>query len=109
MRRKKVNWQVCTKIERNMTIEFIKDAIDKSSGYIFNHSMFSDLDLSICIEIEERDVHDLLLEFSKLLEVNTKNMDQINSNSSKDMFVYLQISFLKGKGDLINKIPDVPG
>ena len=106
---KKLNWEIFSGKDRNIAIEEVKSVIDSSSGYIMNFNMFSDLALSLSIEIEESGIIALHSELSQLFNLTELDHTQINPNSKKEWMIFINISFSSGKGDLTNDIPDVPG
>ena len=105
----KLNWQAYSNKERIKIIESIKETISKSDGYIINFTLFSDLALSLNIEIEENKISDLHSELSKFIKISESLPDNLNLNSSKEWWILMNISFSKGKGDLKVEIPNVPG
>lgn len=105
----KLNWQAYSNKERIKIIESIKETISKSDGYIINFTLFSDLALSLNIEIEENKISDLHSELSKFIKISEPLPDNLNLNSSKEWWILMNISFSKGKGDLKVEIPNVPG
>jgi hypothetical protein len=106
---KTLTWQAYSSGERNYIIEELKSAINSSSGYIMNSNIFSDLALNLSIEIEESKVLELHNELSRILNVSKPDINKINLASGKECLISMNISFSKGKGELKNKIPEVPG
>ena len=53
---KKLSWQIFSNDDRNKVIEVIKNTISNSGGCIMNFNMFSDLALTLSIEIEENKI-----------------------------------------------------
>jgi len=105
--RKKINWQGYTSEERNRTIEELKNVITNNDGGIINFNMFSDLALSLSIEIPENKVdglHQALTNFLKL-----SGQDYTDLNSPSECLIFLNVSFGAGRGELKIKIPEVPG
>ena len=105
----KINWQAFSNKERNEAINELKSTISKSGGYIINFSLFSDLALSLTIEIEEKNILNLYKEFDKTLNMSESEPENIDNKSNKDWWVLMNISFSKGKGELKVDIPEVPG
>lgn len=76
-------------------------------GNIVDFKLFSDISLTMVIEIEEFKIDKLYEEL-----VNNIGIDKfefLNSSSRKERTVYLNITFSKGSGNLIIEIPAVPG
>lgn len=107
--RKKLNWQAYSVNDRNETIEKVKEAISRNDGYILNFNMFSDLALSLHIEIEENRIIDLHSALKGIIKLSDIDVEKILGTSRKEWFVFLNISFSKGKGELKTKVPAVPG
>jgi hypothetical protein len=105
----KLNWQVFSNKERNEAIEEIKRIISKNGGYIINFNLFSDLALSLTIEIEEKSILSLYKEIDKTLKISEPEPENLDINSNKDWWILMNVSFSKGKGILKVEIPNVPG
>lgn len=105
----KLNWQALSTNDRNEAIDELKNTISKNNGYIINFSLFSDLGLSLTIEIEEKSILNLYKEISKTLLISEPEPVNLDKNSIKDWWILMNISFSKGKGDLKNNIPSIPG
>ena len=105
--RKKLNWQAYSNQNRIEIIEAIKDTISTYDGVILNFNMFSDLALSLCIEIEENQIAKLHKKLSELLSIS--DLRAINQKSKTEWLIFLNISFSQGKGKLKMEIPNVPG
>lgn len=106
---KKLNWKAYTSEGRNNAIEKIKEAISVSDGYILNFNMFSDLAMSLAIEIEECKIIRLHNSLSGILKVSDLDEQSINVASKKEWLIFLNLSFSSGKGELKKSIPAVPG
>lgn len=106
---KRLNWQAFSNDNRNKIIEEVKEAISRSDGCIMNFTIFSDLALSLSVEIEENKIEALHRSLSSVLQVSDLDACAISAKSGKEMFVYINISFGSGKGELTSEIPAVPG
>jgi hypothetical protein len=71
--------------------------------------MFSDLALSLSIGIPENRINELHTSLDTLLTVSKMDANTIIGESEKEYLLFLNISFGKGKGELKNIIPAVPG
>ncbi|QYA26140.1 hypothetical protein G3I01_11655 [Gramella sp. MT6] len=105
----KLNWRVFTNKQRNEAIEDLKNAISKTDGYIINFNTFSDLALSLTVEIEEKSIHKLYQKINEVLKISESEPENLNLNSNKDWWIFINFSFGKGKGELKVNVPDVPG
>lgn len=106
---KKLNWQAFSNDERNKVIEELKEIISNNDGYIINFNMFSDLALSLNIEIEENRILELYKALTHILNVSDFDTKNINFESRKEWLIFMNISFSIGKGELKKEIPSVPG
>ena len=105
----KLNWQAYSNADRNKIIEEVKDSISKNDGCIMNFNMYSDLALTLCIEIEEYKIIGLHKTLSCKLTVSDFDVENINLDSKKEWLIFLNMSFNKGTGNLKTMIPAVPG
>ena len=78
-----------------------------SEGFILNFNMFSDLALTLCIEIEEQNINTLYQNLDKI--VTLSSFEDKPTKSKKEGIVYLNVTFNKGTGKLKQIIPSVPG
>ena len=106
---KKLNWQLFSQGDRNLIIETIKSVISKNDGYIINFNMFSDLALTLSVEIEENKIQKLHRALSLVVNVSKLELHTINLASKKECLLFMNISFGIGKGELKQEIPEVPG
>ena len=106
---KKLQWQAFTNEDRNSTIEKVKEVISGSDGYITNFHMFSDLALSLSIEITENSIHELHKALGNVLTVSEFNPEDIRPTSKKEWLLFVNISFGRGTGELKKEVPAVPG
>ncbi len=96
----KLNWQAYTNQNRNQITEQVKDAISMSDGCIINFTLFSDLAMSLSIEIEENKIHHLHASIAKIIPLTELDLKQIQTDSQREWLIFLNISFSEGKGDL---------
>ena len=84
-------------------------AISKVSKYgdVVDFHIFSDISLSMTIEIEEFKIDNLYDDLTKIILV--QKFEYLNSISKKEIIVYLNITFAKGTGNLKLEVPPVPG
>ena len=107
--KQKLNLTAVTIKNRFEIIEKIKDTISSSDGFIINFNMFSDLSLALCIEIEENKIIDLHTALANIISISDIESASDIRDLKREWFVFLNVSFIKGKGDLEKKIPAVPG
>lgn len=106
---KKLNWQAYTNKDRNKSIEEIKKTIDDNEGCILNFTMFSDLAMSLSIEIQEKYILQLHKALSDTLRITELDIATIRPNSPKEYILFLNVSFGAGSGNLKKVVPAVPG
>ena len=106
---KKLSWQAFSNDQRNEVIEAVKNAISLSDGCIMNFNMFSDLALNLSIEIEENKIQELHRTLSLVINLSELDLHDINLESKKEWLIFLNTSFSRGKGELKQVIPEVPG
>jgi phage-related tail protein len=92
--------------ERHSAINKIQNTVSKY-GDIADFHLFSDISLSLAIEIEEYKIDKLLEELRKIIGI--QKSEYLNSISTKERTVYLNITFTKGTGNLKIEVPSVPG
>lgn len=99
-------WKVYTQDDRTTAIGKVQELV-APFGDIVDHHIFSDLAISIRIELEECHVDAL----HARLQVHflTDPIQPLNSNSTKERTVYLHLHFGRGSGNLRTETPDVPG
>jgi hypothetical protein len=92
--------------ERHSVISQIQSVISKY-GHVVDFMLFSDISLTIKIEIEEFKVDKLYDDLNENLKID--KFEYLNSVSQKERTIYLNITFNKGTGNLIIEVPGVPG
>jgi hypothetical protein len=99
-------WTGFSDNERHSAINKIQSVVSKYGDVVDVH-FFSDISLSMTIEIEELKIDKLYDELTKIMGVQKSEF--LNSISKKERTIYLNITFSKGKGDLRIEVPSVPG
>ncbi len=107
--KKKLNWQAFSSEKRIVIIEQVKEVISKNDGCIMNFNLFSDIALSLSIDIEENKIEQLHTALSKILTISELENQEISQTSKKEWLIFMNLSFSNGKGDLKIEIPMVPG
>ena len=92
--------------ERIAAISEIERIVDLY-GFITDFKQFSDISISIMIELEESRV-DVLYNALKRF-VNLNEYEGLHSTSNRERSIFLNITFSKGTGDLRVEVPAVPG
>jgi len=99
-------WTGYSNNERLSAISNLKEVVGKY-GDIIDFKFFSDVSLTVVIEIEARNIDKLYMELVE--HIGMDKFKYLNSNSKKERTVYLNITFTKGTGNLIIEVPPVPG
>lgn len=105
----RLNWDIYSNQERNKAIEEIKEKISSNNGYILNSNFFSDLALSVIIEIEEKKIEKLHRDLGLNMRISELELENFIQDSENEWWLFLNINFVKGTGKLKINIPDVPG
>lgn len=103
---KNIFWTGYCNHSRTSAISEIEQIIS-SYGFIVDFKLFSDISLSLNIEIEELNIDKLYIALKSYMELN--DFGELNSSLIRERTVFLNITFTQGKGDLKIDIPAVPG
>jgi len=106
---KKQFWEGFTNIERLDAINKIQNIISNNSGCIINFNRFSDLALSLMLEVEPDKVIALYEALNNYMTVTGLPEGYENEKTLRDITIFFNITFGKGKGDLSIEVPQVPG
>jgi hypothetical protein len=103
---KNIFWTGYCNEERQSVIPKIQHIVSKY-GDVVDFKLFSDISLTIVIEIVESKIDLLNDELKNIIGIDP--IDDMHSNSSLERTIYLNITFAKGSGNLIIETPIVPG
>lgn len=103
---KNIFWTGYSNHERHFAINAIKSVVSKYGDIVDIH-LFSDITLTMTIELEEVNIDKLHAELGHVISID--NSEQMPLASKKERTVYLNVTFSKGTGDLIVDVPAVPG
>ncbi|NUN10414.1 MAG: hypothetical protein HUU54_14665 [Ignavibacteriaceae bacterium] len=103
---KRLYWRAIGKSGRIETINDISTAI-YSCGYISEFKRFSDISLSIIIEITGKNIPTLTEKISKLSGLDHGNINSISED--EQYIILLHLSFPEAAGNLEIEVPAVPG
>lgn len=104
--RENIFWTGFSDDERHSAINKIQRVISKYGDLVDIH-LFSDISLSMTIEIEEFKIDRLYDELTKIIRV--QKPEYLNSISKKERTLYINITFAKGTGNLKIEVPSIPG
>ncbi|MCG7856975.1 hypothetical protein [Flavihumibacter sp.] len=99
-------WKGYSNDERNSSMIAIQGVIAKY-GDIVDVKLFSDISLTMTIEIDEFKIDRLYDELSAIMGMD--KFERLDSISKKERTIYLNISFTRATGNLIIEVPSVPG
>jgi hypothetical protein len=99
-------WKGYSNDERHSAINKIQSVVSKY-GALVDFKLFSDISLSMTIEIEEFKIDKLHDELSKNIAI--EKSEYLNSLSKNERTIYLNITFTRGTGNLKIEVPSVPG
>ncbi len=100
-----VFWSAIGHGERIQVIQSCEKIISEY-GYILEFKQFSDLGLSLHIEIDSNKIQSLYQALKPALRLDAFDFKEVNEKTST---VYINISFADGHGDLKTEVPAVPG
>lgn len=103
---KNIFWTGFSNDERHIAIHKIQNTVSKY-GDIVDFYLFSDISLSMAIEIAEFKIDKLYEELSKV--IGLEQAEYLNSISTKERKLYLNITFAKGTGNLKIEVPTISG
>lgn len=103
---KNIFWTGYCNNERITAISEIEKIVD-NHGYITDFKLFSDISLMIKIELEELNIDELYIALKSYIRLN--DFEKLNSTSSRERIIFLNITFKKGTGNLAIENPAVPG
>lgn len=102
-------WEGYTNTERIEAISEIQRIISNNYGCIINFNRFSDMALSLMLEVEPDKVTILFEALNKYMTVTGLPEGYENKNTLKDITVFFNVTFGKGEGNLSIEVPQVPG
>jgi len=103
---KTYSWEAFCAEERYSAINKIETLVNQY-GAITDFHRFSDLSLSLTIEISPEKANILFDELSK--DINISGKKPLLTEFTSDILLFISINFAEGKGDLKVEVPDVPG
>jgi hypothetical protein len=99
-------WTGYSNHERLSSINAIKTVVSKFGDIVDIH-LFSDMALTMTIELEEVNIDKLHVELGHVIRMDKS--EYVPLSSKKERTVYLNVTFSKGTGDLVVEVPAVPG
>ena len=99
-------WTAYSNDERHTVINKIKNVVS-NYGDIVDFKFFSDLSITMVIEIKELIVDKLYDELRDNIDID--KFKYLNSTFQKERIIFFNITFNKGTGNLKIEVPSVPG
>jgi hypothetical protein len=93
------------RIEGMQEAERIIDAL----GFITDFKQFSDLAISLVIDVEACKVNRLYLALSEKFRLDPFDELKVGEDDKTSTQIFFNISFTEGHGDLKTEVPSVPG
>ncbi|MBK6949963.1 MAG: hypothetical protein IPH16_19490 [Haliscomenobacter sp.] len=100
-------WTGICRTERQEGINQIRDCIGRY-GFLTDSRFFSDLAMSMQIELEERQVPACYSDLAGVIQLSPLPPEQ-PAESSEECLILLHVAFARGTGNLEIDIPEVPG
>ncbi len=97
-------WTGFSNKNRITAISEIEKIVGKH-GYIIDFKRFSDMSLSINIELEELNIDKLYNDLKNYMNLN--DYVELNSTSNRERSIFLNITFTQGNGDLRIEVPAI--
>lgn len=102
----RIFWTGYSKKERIAVISEIEKIVN-TYGFITDFKQFSDISLSLTIEIEDIKIMELYSALSKNISLDEYKISPLEPNN--ECVIFLNLTFIKGKGNMKHEIPNVPG
>ena len=107
--KKKFRLQAYTSDNRHLTIDQIQKLINRYDGFLMNHRMYSDLQMSMYVEMKEYRLLNFYHNLCKQFRISGFDIKNFDPHSRKTCRIYLNVYFIKGVGKLKVRVPRVPG
>lgn len=101
----KIFWKGISHDDRIKAVSEIT-AVVNNYGAILSFQKFSDIALSLVIEIEESKILRLYTDLKKILII--EGIDNSFNDSPAECIILFEITFTRGTGDLAIEVPDIP-
>lgn len=95
---------ITTSIERNIAISHLRDAIDKSGGWIVDQVFFSNISTNIAVEIPNEKICnliDMLIEKSLTVEIKS----EFPSKTNDEVRCQIVLDFIHEEKDIKGTVP----
>ncbi|MCK0114413.1 hypothetical protein [Gelidibacter sp. F63206] len=104
MTNKFIFWKGYSKESKYTALDKINEIIN-NSGDVVDVKQFSDISISLKIELEEQKIEKLYSDLQNYIEMD--ELDNLESSSIRERIIFLNISFSLGKGNLEVAVPYV--
>ena len=103
---KRLYWTGICSEDRAKGISRIQEYINKY-GFIIDYKYFSDISVSLIVEIEERKLKTLYEDMIKIIKIS--NYYELTSDKKTECTILFNITFAHGTGNMKVEVPAVPG
>ena len=108
MPKRKLNWKLWTKDNRNHAIDHLKAVLSDGGGSIIHFQRFSDLGLGLTAEVEECDIYNIYQRMNDYFQVEGALPEDLDSSSENEWWLLIHLTFASGTGDFKVEVPAVP-
>ena len=102
---KSIFWEIISSEDRIAGINHIKAVVDRY-GSIMEFKKFSDLSMSLIIEMNSTDLDPFRNRLKEVASIMSESAEDMIPG--QEIMLYLNITFAHGTGDLRHEIPDFP-
>lgn len=115
---KSIRIQGFTRENRHEMVDYAVNSITKCSGWVTNHTMYSNKMIVLNFEIEVKGVSELLILLNQngltLFKESTELIhdfpeDSVKANAEKEIIGSINITFINDEPNTRNHIPPIPG
>ena len=99
-------WHGISHKDRNPAIHELEGIVNRY-GFITDYHMFSDMEISFHIEIEEKRIPGLFTDLKDLISLEGRG--PVDPESEQERSILLRVTFVKSTGNLEIEVPPVPG
>ena len=99
-------WHGISHKDRNPAIHELEGIVNRY-GFITDYHMFSDMEISFHIEIEEKRIPGLFTDLEDLISLEGRG--PVDPESEQERSILLRVTFVKSTGNLEIEVPSVPG
>lgn len=107
--KKLYRFEVYSSDDRYLTLDTIQNMVRHFRGFLMNYQMYSDLQISLYIEMKECRLLNFYHQLKKKVKVSKFDLEHFDPHSRATCRVDIVVYFVKATGKLKVNIPEVPG